>query len=248
MVYAHARFADHRHDEEQYPESYGPERQREREYYAGERGGRHPSDYPANYPQYGAADSRHRHSNDEYYSPRRGYAGPRSRPESDYRYGALPHAVPDFGRDEVTQHNYFGYPESERRPHDFSLYDQMSGGPHGLPEPGYFDRDYLEAGSPGFGPGHPDYSRQLHGNRHDQHVDPEYRQWREEQIRNLDRDYEEWRRERYHKFSCDFDSWRRARPQGEKPDAPVATASSGTGKDTSAVSSLNSGKTSPGTK
>ena len=45
---------------------------------------------------------------------------------------------------------------------------------------------------------------------HMQH-DPDYHQWRSEQMRNLDNDYNEWRRERYKKFSEDFDQWRSSR-------------------------------------
>lgn len=41
--------------------------------------------------------------------------------------------------------------------------------------------------------------------------DPDYQQWREEQIRNLDDDYRTYRQERYRKFSDEFDSWRRNR-------------------------------------
>jgi hypothetical protein len=41
--------------------------------------------------------------------------------------------------------------------------------------------------------------------------DPDYQQWREEQIRNLDEDYRTYRQERYKKFSAEFDSWRKNR-------------------------------------
>jgi hypothetical protein len=41
-----------------------------------------------------------------------------------------------------------------------------------------------------------------------QHHDPDYQQWRNEQLRNLDEDYESWRGERYKKFSDDFNTWR----------------------------------------
>ena len=47
------------------------------------------------------------------------------------------------------------------------------------------------------------------------HHDPEYHQWREEQIRNLDNDYQSWREERYKKFSDDFTSWRNSRSGGQ---------------------------------
>ena len=41
-----------------------------------------------------------------------------------------------------------------------------------------------------------------------QHRDPDYHQWREEQLRMLDDDYDSWRKERYQKFSDEFNTWR----------------------------------------
>lgn len=41
-----------------------------------------------------------------------------------------------------------------------------------------------------------------------QRRDPDYHQWREEQLRMLDDDYESWRKERYQKFSEEFNTWR----------------------------------------
>lgn len=51
--------------------------------------------------------------------------------------------------------------------------------------------------------------------RSQQHHDPDYQQWREQQLRNLDDDYQSWRGERYKKFSDEFDSWRKNRQQGQ---------------------------------
>jgi hypothetical protein len=48
----------------------------------------------------------------------------------------------------------------------------------------------------------------------DRQFDPDYRQWREQQMRELDRDYAQWRQERYAKFSEEFDRWRAARRAG----------------------------------
>ena len=61
------------------------------------------------------------------------------------------------------------------------------------------------------------------------HYDPEYQQWRAEQMRKLDKDYESWRKERYHKFSEDFNTWlsrRKAEGDQSVPDSspPVDTA------------------------
>ncbi|MFZ6734584.1 hypothetical protein ACO0LG_21820 [Undibacterium sp. Ji42W] len=50
--------------------------------------------------------------------------------------------------------------------------------------------------------------------RHSQqggHFDPDYHQWRNQQIEALDSDYNDWRKERYQKFSTEFDTWRSSR-------------------------------------
>jgi len=41
--------------------------------------------------------------------------------------------------------------------------------------------------------------------------DPDYEQWRHEQMQQLDDDYEAYRRERYGKFADDFNAWRAKR-------------------------------------
>ncbi|PUA95629.1 hypothetical protein C8C99_0430 [Acidovorax sp. 107] len=46
------------------------------------------------------------------------------------------------------------------------------------------------------------------------HRDPDYQQWRDEQLRMLDDDYDSWRKERYQKFSDDFSQWRSSRTPG----------------------------------
>lgn len=103
-------------------------------------------------------------------------------------------------------------------------------------------------GSPGMGepwrddPSHaPRYSADFEqagaGNRfhqeNDDAFDPHYRQWRDEQIRQLDADYRQWRAEYHERFSNEFNEWRRHRAQtgskaeqgGENAD-PVAKKSS----------------------
>lgn len=47
--------------------------------------------------------------------------------------------------------------------------------------------------------------------RREHHFDPEYRQWRAEQIRALDEAYWKYRQERYRRFSEEFEQWRRSR-------------------------------------
>lgn len=62
------------------------------------------------------------------------------------------------------------------------------------------------------------------------HHDPDYQQWREQQLRALDEDYQSWRGERYKKFSDEFDNWRKNRQGAEqKNDLPgSAEKTSGT--------------------
>lgn len=56
--------------------------------------------------------------------------------------------------------------------------------------------------------------------------DPDYDQWRREQLRGLDEDYRNWREERYKKFSDEFSSWRSNRPakSGSDPTSPSSSA------------------------
>ncbi|GHC88886.1 hypothetical protein GCM10007320_36150 [Pseudorhodoferax aquiterrae] len=63
------------------------------------------------------------------------------------------------------------------------------------------------------------------GRQQQHHHDPDYQQWREQQLRNLDEDYQSWRGERYKKFSDEFDTWRKNRQSGEqKNDLPGSAA------------------------
>ncbi|HEY8977086.1 MAG TPA: hypothetical protein VIN75_22915 [Burkholderiaceae bacterium] len=59
--------------------------------------------------------------------------------------------------------------------------------------------------------------------------DPDYHQWRSEQLNKLDRDYEEWRQHRYQRFSDDFDKWRadRDNQRGAGQGGTESSASSG---------------------
>ena len=41
-----------------------------------------------------------------------------------------------------------------------------------------------------------------HGGQHEQDWDPDYRHWREQQVRKLDDDYRRWRSERAEKFEA----------------------------------------------
>ncbi len=62
------------------------------------------------------------------------------------------------------------------------------------------------------------------------HHDPDYHQWRAEQLQNFDSDYQNWRQERYRKFSEEFNDWRR-RNASQRNAVPSAQTSAG-GPDT----------------
>ena len=90
--------------------------------------------------------------------------------------------------------------------------------------------------------------------RHMQH-DPDYHQWRSEQMRNLDNDYSEWRKERYKKFSEDFDQWRSSRAGrsmasgGQPSQGPGSSGASGGSTSVgsgSGTSGLGSGSSATG--
>ena len=66
-----------------------------------------------------------------------------------------------------------------------------------------------------------DVQRQQPQQRYGQHgapFDPDYHQWRTEQMNKLDADYNSWRGDRYKKFSDEFDSWRSSRQDRSDTD------------------------------
>jgi hypothetical protein len=75
--------------------------------------------------------------------------------------------------------------------------------------------------------GHADAGRFAQGQRGQSYHDPDYHQWRYEQIQRLDRDYEEWRRHRYQRFADEFDAWRSNRAgQASQPQYSESDSSS----------------------
>ena len=54
------------------------------------------------------------------------------------------------------------------------------------------------------------------GQRGQAYHDPDYHQWRSEQLSRLDRDYDDWRQHRYQRFADEFDAWRNNR-SGQQP-------------------------------
>jgi hypothetical protein len=68
------------------------------------------------------------------------------------------------------------------------------------------------------------------------HSDPDYQQWRNEQLERFDDDFEAFRRERYGKFAEEFNTWRSNRAN-QKP----SSENPGTGSSDSSSSSLPAG-------
>ncbi len=80
--------------------------------------------------------------------------------------------------------------------------------------------------------------------RHSQAVhphDPDYQQWRAEQLRNLDDDYRHWRQDRYRKYSDEFNAWRsqRASQSGSTAGNPALSGMQGTDTTGGAGGSTN---------
>lgn len=184
----------------------------------GEAAGLHRNDpTQASYGRFGAPDVRHQPSggtsnygrqershNDSY-----GYGG-----YANHERGHRAHSQEDHGRygDEVQQDRGRFQGGSGGYASNTGVYasSQTYGGPS----------DQL-----GYG------SNQVDERQQGQH-DPDYQQWRDEQMRHLDNDYHAWRGERYKKFSDEFGEWRRNRPVGDDkrsaPGTPGGTTSTPT--------------------
>lgn len=78
------------------------------------------------------------------------------------------------------------------------------------------------------------------GQRGGSHWDDHYRQWREQQIRQLDQEYEEYRRERQHHFESDFATWRQNR-QGSGSQSPDQGAAGSFGSDAAGATTTGGG-------
>ena len=70
---------------------------------------------------------------------------------------------------------------------------------------------------------------------HSRHIDPDYHQWRNEQIRLLDRDYDDYRQERYQKFIDEFGKWRSERSKNKETANPDLASSASENNDDSAT-------------
>ena len=76
-----------------------------------------------------------------------------------------------------------------------------------------------------YGEGHNDMGASDHSREHHAQFDPDYHQWRNEQMNALDEDYRAWRSDRYQKFSDEFSQWRNQRNAQGKEANQADTAS-----------------------
>lgn len=94
------------------------------------------------------------------------------------------------------------------------LQREMAAAAQGSPSPGGAGT----AGSALGGWGHVPEAPHGHAQA-DEEFEPEYRRWREEQLRALDEDYRAWRQDRYRQFADEFSQWRSRR--AVQPDEPT---------------------------
>lgn len=108
--------------------------------------------------------------------------------------------------------------------------------------PSGLDRDYRGAGYAGpggYGGGYGgSYSGSQSGysgqrDQPEQQFDPDYSQWRREQMRALDDDYNQWRQDRFKKFSDEFSTWRSSRQQNVGKNESGSSPSGKQNKDNS---------------
>jgi hypothetical protein len=162
---------------------------------------------------------------DPDYQGRRGYEGSRERNEYQPGYGGLMGgyggsygAPPDEDRERYLRSDRLSSPQSD--------WQRSQGGR----QQGWND----------------DYQQQGRFQNSQQHFDPDYHQWRDEQLRNLDNDYQDWRKERYQKFSDEFATWRNSRlnasqqSQGQSGSQNLGSLAGGAGEDKSQQGGVNS--------
>ena len=112
---------------------------------------------------------------------------------------------------------------------------------------GDYDPDYgVRGGYPGYREDAGNGYRSQGDGRQDRqgaghpHYDPDYHQWRSEQIRGLDDDYRAWRSERYNNFTNEFGEWRKNRQA--TPAGNSASEAGGKASASDSNSSSSKGK------
>jgi hypothetical protein len=83
------------------------------------------------------------------------------------------------------------------------------------------------------------------GDSSQEQFDPDYHQWRSEQMKALDDDYKNWRQDRYKKFSDEFSTWRSGRQKNESGNmSGSGESSSGSGSGGASTGSNSGGSSS----
>lgn len=166
---------------------------------------------------YGRSDSDDRGGN---YGGRSGggYGGGQQYQQDRYSQGGQQQGS-DWGGARQSGAGYGGYGSSDRFSEGYggSQYSGSQGGGAGQYGSGRQDR---------FGGGFYGDSDRFSsgGHQSQQGHDPDYHQWRNEQISSLDKDYETYRGERYQKFSDDFNTWRSNRTKNADQNQQTASA------------------------
>jgi hypothetical protein len=142
-------------------------------------------------------------------------------PQGDFGRGR-DHAPLGSSDDWNRQQDHYGaYRDADR----YGEYDR--GAPERSVRPSGLDREYRGAGYAGPGGYGGGFGSDEVGQERDQ-FDPDYSQWRREQMRALDDDYNQWRQDRFKKFSEEFSTWRSNRSQ--QADAGKKDTGSTSGK------------------
>ncbi|KQP21990.1 hypothetical protein [Pseudorhodoferax sp. Leaf267] len=171
---------------------------------------------------YGGASS-YGHQDRQRYDPYQGRQG-------NQGYGG--YGTQDFDqgyRSQDQRRGYNPYDQGQPQAGYWGQEDQRDRGRFQGGSGGYQSNTGAYAGAQNYG-GSSDqlgYGSNQGGGRHQGHWDPDYQQWRDEQVRNLDNDYHSWRGERYKKFSDEFSEWRKNRPAGDPQRSESAGADTG---------------------
>lgn len=217
---------------------HDPSRQPQGDYGGSERG----------YPSGGSGDWRREQDYRGGYRDDQGMQAWRSRSEQE-RFGAPGQPRDPYegyqeksygsGRQQHSQWSDYGDQGREYSQYGMRDRDDARYGPYGQDQrrPSGMDRDYRGAGYAGpggYGGGYGgaeqgyDRGRWGSGQRESEQFDPDYDQWRREQLRALDDDYNQWRQDRFKKFSEEFSSWRSSRGQQQQQSTPGTKSEAGT--------------------
>jgi hypothetical protein len=176
-------------------------------------------------------DERYSHDRDDGYSPNFRQRGEHRRwnngddwrtdrddhrPTSPYGVGAdAAYGEPDYGRSQRS--DYGRHERGDYARHDRDERDEWGRGPrYSESRPGTLRQVSGQTTedafwSPNYGPSNDDRLTGEDLRRYARSVDPEYENWREDQLREHDRDYHAWRSERRRAYDDEYTKWREER-------------------------------------